>query len=160
MALSTQSANLVRQKTYMINRNPGVFYALKALFLHLAANKNNPDLQLVNIDGINLASDGGNTTPQVVANVGCTLYAIYTIKRGTTSTWLKYNDSATTVVGNGTDSATINYANTVAGEERLALFPVGQVFANGISLSEQTTATGTTQTLKANRIEGFIILGA
>ena len=31
MALTTESAGRVRQKTYMINRNAGVFYALKSL---------------------------------------------------------------------------------------------------------------------------------
>jgi hypothetical protein len=162
MALTLESANRVRQKSYekFYVANPGVFYAMKALFLHLACNKANPDLQYVNLDGTFLSSDGGNNTQQVVANVGCTLYALYTKKFGTTTTWLKYNDSATVTVGNGTDTATIAYANAVAGEERLALFPVGQVFANGIAVSEETTATGTTLTLKANRIDGFFIIGA
>lgn len=164
MALSLQTANLVRQKTYMINRNPGVFYALKALFLHLAANRGNPDLQIVNVDGTNLASDGGNTTPQVVANVACTLYALYLKKLGATQTWFKLNDSASTVTGNGTDTMTFALNTTdQAGDtskfEYLFLYPQGYSMANGLCVTEQTTATGTTQTLKANRADGFIIIG-
>lgn len=161
MALSLEAANRVRQKSYerFYVANPGVFYAMKALFLHLACNKSNPDLQYVNLDGTFLASDGGNNANQVIANVGCTLYAIFGKKQGTTATWLKYNDSATVTVGDGTDTSTSNWANAVAGEERLLLFPVGQVFANGIAVAENTAATTTTKTLKANRIDGFFIIG-
>ena len=164
MSLSLQNANLVRQKTYMFERNPGVFYELKALFLHLAANRGNPQLQIVNVDGTSLASDGGATTPQVVANVACNMYAIYLKKFGSTQTWFKLNDSATTVTGNGTDTMTIALNTTdQAGDtskfEYLWTYPMGYTFANGISITEQTTATGTTQTLKANRADGFIIIG-
>ena len=160
MSLSLQNANLPRQKTYMINRNPGVFYELKALFLHLAANKGNPDLQLVNLDGTFLASDGGNNANQVIADSPCTLYAIYGKKFGTVATWLKYNDSATVTVGDGSDTATVKWSNATAGEERLFTFPVGQVYANGIAVAENTTALATTKTLKANRIDGFFLIGA
>lgn len=158
MALSTQSANLVRQKTYMINRNPGVFYALKALFLHLAANKGNPDLQLVNIDGTYLASDGGNNATQVVADAACTVYAIYLKKSGSTAAWFKATDHASTASTDGTE--TISLGLTTASGEQLHLYPTGKAFANGVSLAENTTATGSTKTLKANRVDGFIILGA
>jgi hypothetical protein len=159
MSLSTQSANLVRQKTYMINRNPGVFYALKALFLHLACNKNNPDLQLVNIDGTSLASDGGAAADQVIANVACTLYAIYLLKRGSVATSFKMNDSATATVGDGTDTGP-NFVVTTLAEEDLFLLPSGHAMANGIAISEDTTQTGDTATLKANRIDGFFIISA
>lgn len=158
MALSTQSANIVRQKTYMINRNPGIFYALKALFLHLAANKGNPDLQIVNVDGGATASDGGNTAAQVAANAACTLYAVYLKKTGSTATWFKATDNASTPTTNG--GADISLVITTASDEVLLLFPTGHAMANGITYTEDTTATGSTLNLKANRIDGFIILGA
>lgn len=158
MAISTQNANLVRQKTFMINRNPGVFYALKALFLHLAANKSNPDLQLVNIDGGATASDSGNTANQVVANAACTLYCVYLKKTGATGTWFKLTDNATTATTNG--GADLSQKVTTANEEVLFLYPTGHAMANGITYTEDTTATGSTLNVLANRIDGFVILGA
>ncbi len=158
MALSTQSANLVRQKTFMINRNPGIFYALKALFLHLAANKANPDLQLVNIDGTFSASDGGNNATQVIADSANTLFAIYAKKFGSTAVWLKITDNATTAATNGTQD--ISEKVTTLSEEILFLYPTGHALANGNALTQNTTATGSVLTLKANRLDGFAIFAA
>ena len=158
MALSLVNANLVRQQTYMSIRTPGVFYELKALFLHLAANKGNPNLQLVNIDGTLFASDGGAQADEVIANVAGTLYAIYMIKRGTVATSYKFNDSATVTTGDGTDTGP-NGVLTAA-EEVLFTWPQGHALANGLAMSMDTTQTGDTATLKANRIDGFVIIGA
>lgn len=157
MSLSLQSANLVRQKTYMSVRNGGIFMELKALFLHLASNKSNPDLQLVNIDGGATASDGGNTASQVAANVACTLYAVYAKKTGAVATWLKVTDNATTATTNG--GADFSTVLTVAKDETLFTWPTGHAMANGITYTEDTTATGSTLNLLANRIDGFIIFG-
>jgi len=157
MALVTQSANLVRQKTYMINRNPGIFYALKALFLHLAANKGNPDLFLKNVDGLVSSSDGGNSASQVLVDAACTLYAIYLKKTGSTVTWFKSTDHATTA---STTAADIQTAITTAADELLYLYPTGHVLANGMTVTLNTTATGSTLAVKANRVDGFVIVGA
>lgn len=158
MALVTQSANLVRQKTYMINRNPGIFYALKGLFLHLSANKGNPDLFLKNIDGRVNASDGTNTTSQILVDAACTLYAIYLKKTGTVATWFKATDSATTATTNG--GADISFVVTLASEEVLLQYPTGHSLANGLTVSENTTATGATGELLANRLDGYSIVSA
>lgn len=158
MALTTQSANLVRQKTYMINRNPGIFYALKALFLHLAANKGNPDLFLKNIDGTYSSSDGGNNASQVLVDAACTLYAIYLKKTGATAVSFKASNSATTAGTDGTQA--LGFIITTASEENLYLFPTGHAFATGLTVTENTTATGSTLTLLANRLDGFVIVGA
>lgn len=158
MALTLQSANLVRQKTFMINRNAGVFYALKALFLHLAANKGNPDLKIVNVDGGATASDGGNTASQVVSDSACTVYAIYLKKTGATATWFKVTNHASTATTDGTED--FSYKLTTASEEDLFLFPSGRALSTGLTYTEDTTATGSTLNLLANRIDGFIIVGA
>jgi hypothetical protein len=158
MALTTISANLVRQKTYMINRNSGVFYALKALFLHLAANKGNPDLFLKNIDGLVNSSDGGNSNDQVMVDAACTLYAIYIKKTGSTATFFKVTNHAATGTTDGTQD--LGYKLTTSLEEDLLLFPSGRAFSAGIVVSADTTATGATATLKANRIDGFVIVSA
>lgn len=158
MALTTQNANLVRQKTFMINRNAGVFYALKALFLHLAANKGNPDLFLKNIDGTYSASDGGNNASQVLVDAACTLYAIYVKKSGSTATFLKVSNHASTASTDGTED--LSYKVTTSAEEDLFLFPSGRALATGLTITENTTATGSTLTLAANRLDGFVIVGA
>lgn len=157
MAISVESANLVRQKTRMITRNPGVFYGLKALFLHLAANKGNPDLKLGVIDGYATASDGTNGDDNVLSDGACTLYAIYLNKTGTTATYFKATNHATTSTTDGTQA--IALAVTAADEE-LHLYPDGKAFSTGFTYTENTSATGHTGNLLADRIDGFAILGA
>lgn len=158
MALTTEAANKVRQKTYMINRNPGVFYALKALFLHLACNKSNPDLQLVNISGYTNASDGTNSNDQVLCAGACTLYGLYIKKSGSTAVFVKLTNHATTGTTDGTQD--MGYKITTASEEDLFLFPSGRAFSTGLVVSQDTTATGSTCTLLANAVNGFVIIGA
>ena len=159
MALTTQAAQLVRQKTNMITLSPGIFYGLKALFLHLAANRGNPDLQFVPVDTVLLASDKTNTAQQVIANVACHLYAFYLKKFGTVAVSYKISDSATVVTGNGTDAGPSGTL-TVLSDDTLQIYPQGgHNYVNGIAFTEQTTQTGTTQTLFANRAEGFFIIG-
>lgn len=158
MALSTQSANLVRQKVHADTKNPGVFYALKSLFLHLAANKGNPDLQYCAIDGNTSASDGSNSANQVLADTACTIYAIYLKKTGSTATWFKATDNATTATTNGGQD--ISHVITTANDEYLFIYPTGHSMANGITVTENTSATGSVLTLKANKIDGFVIISA
>lgn len=158
MSLSTEAANRVRQKTLAFSRNPGVFYELKALFLHLAANKSNPDLQYVNIDGSQPASDGSNTTSTVLVNAPCTMYAVYLKKAGTVATWFKLTDNATTATTNG--GADVSTVITTKADEVLLTWPTGHAMANGATFSENTTATGSTGELLANRIDGFFICSA
>lgn len=159
MAISTEAANRVRQKTLMITRNPGVFYSLKALFLHLAANKGNPDLQYVNVDGTKMSSDGG-AADQVIADAAANLFAIYLLQRGTTATTFKATDNASTGTSNGGQDVSYIANNGTTAEELLFLFPVGRTLANGLTLREDTTATGSVRTLKANRLDGFVIISA
>lgn len=158
MALTTISANLVRQKTYMNVRTPGVFYALKALFLHLVANKGNPDLFLKNIDGTYSSSDGGNTASQVLVDAACTVYAIWLKKTGSTATWMKFSNHASTASTDGTED--LSYKLTTSAEEDLFLFPSGRAFSTGVTMTENTAATTSTLTLLANKVDGFIIVGA
>lgn len=158
MALVTESANRVRQKTFMINWNPGVFYGLKALFLHLAANKGNPDLFIKNVDGTYSSSDGGNNANQVLVDAACTLYAIYLRKTGTTAVVFKATNHATTAQTNGTGD--ISHIITTSGQEILLTYPSGHALSAGLTMTENTTATGSTLTLLANRLDGFVIVGA
>lgn len=142
----------------MGNRNGGVFMALKALFLHLAANKGNPDLFLKNIDGNVGSSDGGNTASQVLVDGPCTVYAIYLKKTGATATWFKGTNHASTATTDGTED--FSYKLTTAAEEDLFLFPTGHALSTGLTITTNTTATGSTLSLLANRIDGFVIVSA
>lgn len=166
MALTTQSAGLVRQKAYnavygngttTLPNSPFNFYAVKALFLHLAANKANPDLFYKNIDGALNSSDGGNTVSQVLVDAACTLYAVFLRKRGSTETVFKASNNATTAATDGTQD--LAFALTVAGTE-LIVYPDGRALSTGLTVTEDTTRTGSTLTLLANRIDGFVIVGA
>lgn len=166
MALVTQNANLVRQKAYnsvygngttTLPNSPFNFYAFKDLFLHLAVNKGNPDLFYKNIDGLVNSSDGGNTVSQILVDAACTLYAVFLRKRGATETIIKGSNSATTAATDGTQD--LAFALTVAGTE-LVVYPDGRAMSAGLTVTEDTTRTGSTLTLAANRIDGFVIIGA
>lgn len=166
MALVTQSAGLVRQKAYnsvygngtsTLPNSPFNFYALKAFFLHLAANKNNPDLFYKNIDGALNSSDGGNTVSQVLVDAACTLYAVFLRKRGTVETIFKGSNNATTAATDGTQD--LAFALTAAGTE-LIVYPDGRALSTGLTVTENTARLTATQTLLANRIDGFVIVGA
>lgn len=164
MALTVSSANLARQKVYLtigngtstLPNSPFNFYALKALFLHLAANKGNPDLFYKNIDGAVHSSDGTATVSQVLVDAACTLYAVFLRKRGSTETVLKASNNATTAATDGTQD--LAFALTAAGTE-LIVYPDGRAFSTGLTVTEDTTRTGSTLTLAANRIDGFVIVG-
>lgn len=168
MAITIESAGRVRQKAYSTVYasatgtsadpiSPFNFYALKDFFLHWAANKGNPDLQYINVDGTYSSSDGGNNASQVLANAACTLYVVFLKKVGTTESIFKWTDHASTAGTAGTQDGAI--AQTAVGSV-LEVYPDGRALANGLTVTENTTRTGSTLTLKANRQDGFVIIGA
>jgi hypothetical protein len=158
-ALATQSANLVRQKLYNASgslggsntRSSAVFYAVKALFLHLAANKRNPDLEL------KVLTNGANAT---IVGEACTLWAIIA-KKGTVATnaYLKVSNHATQVQA---DSDVILESST-AGEEFVVIYPDGHPFGTGITAGSYTAYDGsnaTTPSTATHNFYGFLIVGA
>lgn len=165
MAVATQSANLVWQKVknYLSNinvaskgANPVSQNAFLALKQYLAQNKRNPDLQLVPVDGTLNSSDGGNTAAQILCNGACTLYAVYLLKKGATETIFKGTNHASTPTTDGTQDLAI--AATVAGDV-FEIYPDGRALSTGLTVTEDTTRTGSTLTLAANQMSGFVILG-
>lgn len=156
MALTTQSANLVRQKTYMTNRNPGIFYALKALFLHLAANKGNPDLAIINIDGATADDASG----QILVNAACTLYAVYGKKTATdTDSYLVLFDDAADDTGAATD-ARIVLPFLISGDEHIFIASNGIPMAAGLVAKTYTDFDGVTDSTAGDSPNGFVIVGA
>jgi hypothetical protein len=161
---TTEAANKVRQKAYnavygnattSLPNSPFNFYAFKALFLHLAINKGNPDLRFVEVNGLLNSSDGGNSQDQVLVDGPCTLYAIFLRKRGSTETIFKGTNHASTSTTDGTQDIAI--AATVAGTVDL-IYADGRALSTGLTVCENTTRTGATKTLAANRMDGFIII--
>jgi hypothetical protein len=165
MALSLQSGNLVWQKVknYLsaVNIaskgvNPASQEAFLALKKYLAQNKRNPQLQFITIDGTVNSSDGGNTVSQVLANAACTLYATYLVKKGSVETIYKASNNATTAATDGTQDQAI--AATVAGDV-FEIYPDGRFLSAGLTVTEDTTRTGSTLTLLANQMSGFVVIG-
>lgn len=158
--LVTQSAVKVRQKAFQggisnatttLLRSPGIFYALKALFLHLATNKSNPDLFLDYLPG---SSNEG------LVNGACTLYALY-LKKGAVATaaYYKLSNHATVVQA---DSQVIIEAHT-AGEEVFVMWPDGKTFTTGIAAGSYTAYDGsnvTTASTATHQLSGWAIVGA
>lgn len=172
MALSLQSAGLVRQKAYNAVYGSGTgtatdsvspyhFYAIKALFLHVAANLGNPDLQFVPY----AAEDAVTSTDGVtLADTACTLYAWFEKARRTTGTtaafeWL-YNGAA-----GGGDSDPVGDEIAVqrfnaTGQQFLLVHPNGFPIPTALSVVSTTAIDGTTESTAANAGDGFVIIGA
>lgn len=161
MSLSLQDGvqvwTKVKNALSAANANPGAQSAFRVLREYIATQGGNPQLQFIPISGTVNASDGGNTVSQVLADTPCTVYGFYLKKVGSTETIFKASANATTAAGDGTQK----YAFSKAAAGDLAVvYPTGDAVANGLTVTEQTTRTGTTQTLLANRFDGFVVIGA
>jgi hypothetical protein len=167
MALTTQSGNLVWQKVKntlsasnvaSVGANPASQRAfLDALKPYLANQKRNFDMYFAPIDGVYSSSDGGNNASQVLVDAACTLYAIWLVKKGSTETCFKWTNHASTAATNGTQDGVISA--TAAGDV-FQIFPGGRALSSGLTVTENTTRTGSTLTLAANQMSGFAIVGA
>lgn len=158
MAVTPVNALQAREKARGFIRSSGVFYLLKTFFLQHVTVNQNVDLLYVTIDGQIHASDSGNTVSQILADAPCKVYAFYLKKAGSTATFFKVTNHASTASTDGTQD--IGYKMTTSGEENFLVFPAGHAFSTGVTITEDTTATGSTLTLNANRIDGFAIIGA
>lgn len=163
MAITTQSAGLVRTKTYMGVRNPLVYASLKALFLHLATQKGNPDLQYVPFLSTTIDDAGG----QVLADAACTLWAVYA-RKGTidgrtagtaTDAYLAIFDDATDDAGAGTDGRLV-LPLLVASEEAFWISPDGVIMGTGVVAKSYTDFDGTTDSTAGDAPNGFVIISA
>lgn len=156
MALTTESAGRVRQKCRAHLRDPGVYLALKSLFLHLASNKGNPDLAFLPIIGTDADAAGG----QVLVDAACTLYAVYGKKTATaTDSYLAIFDDASDDSGAGTDGRIV-LPFLAASEEAFYLSPDGLTMAAGVVAKAYTDFDGTTDTSAGDAPNGFAIVAA
>lgn len=162
MAITLVAENLVWQtvRQALSGASPSVQLQLKALKTYLATQGKNIDLAYLVINGTTNSSDGTNTASQVLADAACRVYAIYLKKSGTTACWFKGSDHATTATTDGTQVIAEHDANAAAGNEILRTFVAGKSLASGLTVTMDTTATGSTLTLLANKFDGFAIIGA
>lgn len=165
MALTTQNANLVRQKAYNAvysplgsstsSSSPFHFYAIKALFLHLACNKNNPDLQFVPYNYTQATTNGGTS----LVGGACTLYAWYGKAQrstGTTASFQALHDAA----DNSASTTTVWTAKINAtGQSFLFVEPNGRAIATDVVISAATAVGGATESTNTDATNGFVIVG-
>ena len=151
MALSLESANLVRQRVLAETRKPKTQAQLKALFSYLAQHKGSPNLQFVTFAAL-------QATDTVIADAACKVYAIYTKKpsASTVTSFFKLTDHAST--GSGT-AETLKFP-MLTNSEDLVQFPDGLAMAAGVTLLAHTTSDGTTASAAADRADGWVIVGA
>ncbi len=159
MALSLQDGTFVWQKVKnaLVGSNPASQQMFRDLRQYLATQGGNPQLQFIPIDGTYSSSDGGNNASQVLSDTACTVFAIYGLKVGTVETIFKGSANATTAGTDGTQKFAL--PATAAGDV-FAVWPKGIAVASGLTVTLNTTRTGSTLTLLANDINGFVIIGA
>ena len=160
MALSLQDGvqvwTKVKNALSAANANPGAQNAFRILREYIATQGGNPQLQFIPINGTLSSSDGGASANQVLADTACTLYGVYLKKVGTVETIFKASANATTAATDGTQDQAI--AATVAGDV-FEIYPDGRFLSAGLTVTEDTTRTGSTLTLLANQMSGFVVIG-
>ena len=155
MAITLESANLVRQKTRMYTRDPFVLGVLKTFFHNHSTQKRNPDLQLVLIDDADVTGADG----VIVADAACTVYVAFIRKRATaTDSYFKLFNNAT--VDTTTTDARLSIALLEASEDQIMVFPDGLSMATGVVATSHTESQGTADSTAGDSGDGFIILGA
>lgn len=165
MALTTQNANLVRQKAYNAVYgfgktarpvSPYHFYAVKSLFLHFAANKNNPDLQFAAYTAEQAVTNNGTS----LVGGACTLYAWYGLARRTTGTTASFQAIHDAADNTATTTTVDTFKINLTGQSFLDVRPDGIVIATDVVISAATTVGGPTESAAADATDGFVIVGA
>lgn len=165
MALSTANANLARQKAYNAVYGTGTttrpvspfhFYAVKALFLHLAVNKGNPDLQFIPYSAEQITANGGYS-PDVDA---CKLYAWFIRGRRTSGTTASFQDLHDATTNGATTTTVATQLLNATGQTAFFFWPDGFPIATEVTLAAATAVGGPTESSAADASDGFIIVGA
>lgn len=170
MAIATQNANLVRQKAYNAVYGTGTgttsnsvspyhFSAVKALFIHLAMNKGNPDLQFIPYTAEQAITNAGYS-PDVDA---CTLYAWFGKARRTSGTTAAFEALLDGTAGSDSDAVTTHIAIhriRAAGQSFFDVWPDGYAIATDIVVTSNTLVAGVLESTAANSTDGFLIISA
>lgn len=162
MAISLQSANLVRQKalaaviakgvgTTAGNGDPIALYALKAFFLNWS-QKGNADLQFLPFSEAQADAAGGTA----LADAACRIYFVYTRKENAaTDNWTKIYDDSTDDTTDG--DAILSIPQFEANADSFYVSSPGIPVATGIVVTQHTTQVGSTDGSDGGG--GFVIIG-
>lgn len=161
MALSLESANLVRQKVYhaLETNNPSakqrLWWTAAREFFNQWVTQGNADLQFVPYGEADADGAGGYDTG---LDAACKVYLFYANKTGTSATenHIKLFDNATN------DTTTTDQHLVImldaAGQEAMLIYPTGVTFANGVVVTQHTTSEGTSD--GSDGADGFVVVGA
>lgn|SRR3990167_3643184 len=163
MALTLESANLVRQKVKLYqNFNTAMFGALKAFFLYWAGSKSNADLQYIPFSNITSADPGicQATGYSPIGGVTSTVHVFYVKNDGTgdgTDSFVSLHNNTTNT---NVDLAYVTGLIDDDNDQFLYINPEGLVFATDLTISAATTNGGATESAAANAGNGFVIVSA
>lgn len=165
MAIATANANLARQKAYnavygqgttTLPVSPFHFYALKALFLHLAANKGNPDLQFIPYSAAQITTNGGYS-PDIDAALIYAWYVKGVRTSGTTAAFVALHDATD---NSATTTTVLTTKLNATGQSALSVYPDGFRLATELTISSATAVGGATESSAADAAVGFVIVAA
>lgn len=160
MALSLQSANLVRQKVYHAfeTNNPSakqrLWWTAAREFFNQWVSQGNADLQFIPFSEADADAAGGT----VLANAACKVYMFYVNKTGTATT-----ENTTKLFDDATDDTTttdqrLSIITAASGQESLQIYPTGYSMGTGVVVTQHTTIEGSTDGSDGG--DGFIVIGA
>lgn len=154
MAVSLESANKVRQKTFALAQlDVSAYRALQAFFQYWATHKGNADLQVFQFSEAECDAAGGTA----LLSGACTVHFIYVKKAASdTNNYFKIFDDAT----DDTTTTDQTYAAPlfISGESQVWQSNSGLPLATGIVVTQHTTSEGTTDGSDGG--SGFIIVAA
>lgn len=160
MALSLESANLVRQKVYAALQGTNNSTAKQQLwwtaareFFNQHVTRGNANLEFVPFDEAQ-ADDADGTG---LVDAACEVFIVYVNKlSAATANTFKLFDNAT-VDTTATDQ-TISIPLDAASQEAMIIYPTGFSHAAGVTVTQHTTIEGATDGSDGG--DGFIVIGA
>ena len=169
MALSLESASLVRQKVYAaldsvgspgVSTNRGgsakkrLWWTAAREFFNQWETQGNADLQFVPFSEAE-ADDADGTG---LLDAASKVYLFYVKKAGTATTenTVKIFESAT--VDTGATAQTLSIIVNALAQEAMLIYPTGFAQATGLTITQHTTIEGSTD--GSDGADGFLVVGA
>jgi hypothetical protein len=161
MALSLQSASLVRQKVYNAlagtndpTTKQRLWWAVAKEFFLQHAEQGNADLQFIPYSEADADDDDGTA----LADAACEVFLFYVKKIGsaTTANTVKLFDHAT--LDTTSTDQTLSIPLDDDSQESMQIYPTGFSHAVGVTVTQHTTIEGATDGSDGG--SGFIVIGA
>ena len=161
MALSLESASLVRQKVYHAldgTSNPSakqrLWWTAAREFFNQWVTQGNANLQFVPFS----EADADDADGTGLLDAACKVYIMYVNKTGTAATenTVKLFESAT--VDTDATAQTLSIIVNAAGQEAMLIYPTGFAQATGVTVTQHTTIEGSSD--GSDGADGFIVVGA